>query len=671
MTYQEARRIKDKSLKYLITQNIVSGEGFGSSVGTAISDKFKARAKRFKAKFDPLNVARMLTGSLGAAVVGRLTGRKQEDIEYFTGKRGRTKRGYYKNVGDNQSIDTQAFYTTISDGAIEKVKTGDNVADILTKMLNFMKRIHKEEVLAMELNRDLENRNYAIVSKNKDKNVFEKVTDKEKDESWLAKLLPKLIGALAALGSIYSALKGLLKPFSDFFSKLKFPEMPTIRFPDVRPPTEKAEVKETEKTREGEAEKEKQRRKSSKDDLDEDISKLREYGVRGGSALVGSKAVRLLETLDKTDIKKLKRNLIDFDEDTETFIKKLGNTSRRISAKEVAKLLGKEVPVAELPSMINEQGRFGKAVKSALQQLKLSQTRLQEIKSAGAGKIVANVTEAGVKTLSYIAVLVGIFAMAVEIVELIMEYNNDPKMTSDELEEGILEIVVATMTEFGVSSVIFFGIDAILSVTSATFLGPFAVLAPAIGAIGAAVGTAMISVKFGGNINASAKEFTREVFTRFVNRDKITALKESVFNKPLKTVEDFDNFQREMAKLTGQPFTPIDRNSAGFSFLKKSAELEMRAKAKSLGGLGTKEGEKLRQEFLKEWGDGNDLDQKSKDLKDGKLSLNDIKPIIIDNSKNVQVGKGGVEPVLFETNVSLRTDDPSMIKAQKLSLRLV
>ena len=48
------------------------------------------------------------------------------------------------------------------------------------------------------------------------------------------------------------------------------------------------------------------------------------------------------------------------------------------------------------------------------------------------------------------------------------------------------------------------------------------------------------------------------------------------------------------------------------------------------------------------------------------------KVISIDNSKVIGMGgSNDSSPILFETNVSLRTDDPSMIKAQKLSLRLV
>jgi hypothetical protein len=44
--------------------------------------------KGFKEKFDPLNIAKFLTGgsSLGPALLGKLTGRSQRDIQYFSGR---------------------------------------------------------------------------------------------------------------------------------------------------------------------------------------------------------------------------------------------------------------------------------------------------------------------------------------------------------------------------------------------------------------------------------------------------------------------------------------------------------------------------------------------------------------------------------------------------------
>lgn len=686
MSYQAAQYYKNQGLINLIQQSLVGGESFGQSVGGAVSDKFKAKMTRIKSKFDPLNLARMLTGKWGTILAGRLLGRSQQDIEYYSGVRGRRsgKRGRYdsqmqQGMSGASPIDTSAFYTSISDGKNEKVQVGDSVANVLTKMLNFMKNVHKEEVLAMELNRDLQQKNHAIVTKNKDKNVFEKVTDNEKEESWLSKLLPKLLSALGILGSIYTALKGLLSPFLEFFSKLKFPKFPEFRIPDRdigikdmgKFEEERKKLEEERKKLEDTINEEKKRRNAleqKRKRSGKNLEGIEEIAGAAEGGLLGNRSQRLEAEITPEEAAKLKRSRINFNETTKQFEKPLGQTTRRISPSEVAKMLGKEIPLPDLPEAIGKEGKFGKSIKDAMQKLRQSKQDLAMAKGSTVGKAFSKVSGAAVKTLSYVAVLVGIFAMAVEIVGLIMEYFESPEMTLEELEEDVANVVLSAMIEFGATSVIFWGIDAIVSVSTASFIGPFAILA---GTIAALVGTAYITVEFGGDLNSKSKEFAKEIIARFVNREKISALKESLFNKPLKTIEDFNEYNKKMSELTGTTFKPVDINSAGAIGMKMSNWQDVLKKITKAGGTNTPEGKRLFDEFQKQWGDAADLDQQSKSLKDAKSSLNDIKPIIIDNSKNVQVGQSGIEPVLFETNVSLRTDDPSMIKAQKLSLRMV
>jgi hypothetical protein len=87
MNYQEAKEIRQTRLRDLISENLVSGDtNIKESFKKAISDKSKAKVKGIKETFDPLNIAKFLTGGskLGPALLGRLTGRSQEDINYFT-----------------------------------------------------------------------------------------------------------------------------------------------------------------------------------------------------------------------------------------------------------------------------------------------------------------------------------------------------------------------------------------------------------------------------------------------------------------------------------------------------------------------------------------------------------------------------------------------------------
>lgn len=98
MTYQQARRIrnKDYSLANLITRNIRSKDmSAGQSIKEAFKEKFdiktrlKAKVTGIKEKFDPLNIAKFLTGgsNFAPALLGKLTGRSKADIRNFTGGR--------------------------------------------------------------------------------------------------------------------------------------------------------------------------------------------------------------------------------------------------------------------------------------------------------------------------------------------------------------------------------------------------------------------------------------------------------------------------------------------------------------------------------------------------------------------------------------------------------
>ena len=105
MDYQKAKNIRGKSLSSLITDKIVSGGGIGSSISESLSEKSKARMTGLKEKFDPLNIAKTLTGGsrLAPAILGRLTGRSPEAINYFAGDP--KKKRQLQTEGDSEAIE--------------------------------------------------------------------------------------------------------------------------------------------------------------------------------------------------------------------------------------------------------------------------------------------------------------------------------------------------------------------------------------------------------------------------------------------------------------------------------------------------------------------------------------------------------------------------------------
>ena len=133
MSYQMAARLKNQPLGSVIADQLISGEGYGASIGKAIGLKTKARVTRLKAKFDPLNIAKFMTGGsrLGPAILGKMTGRSRKDIEYFTGR-------------------ARPVSTSTKIGKLEKDGGGGSsgMDEMLNKIYDFMKQNREEDIVA-------------------------------------------------------------------------------------------------------------------------------------------------------------------------------------------------------------------------------------------------------------------------------------------------------------------------------------------------------------------------------------------------------------------------------------------------------------------------------------------------------------------------------------------
>jgi hypothetical protein len=135
MNYYEAAKIRKKGFADLMTDKLTSGQSVFSSVRSTLSDRSKARSMAFKEKFDPLNIAKVLTGgsNIAPAILGKLLGRKSSDIKYFSGKKEYTPRresSYFNN------------YTppSMSSGGSQKATAS------LNKMLSFMEKSRTDDM---------------------------------------------------------------------------------------------------------------------------------------------------------------------------------------------------------------------------------------------------------------------------------------------------------------------------------------------------------------------------------------------------------------------------------------------------------------------------------------------------------------------------------------------
>ena len=111
MEYSVAKSIRSKSLSSMVTEKIRSGGGVGSSIKSSISEKLKAKGTGIKEKFDPLNIAKFLTrgSNLAPAILGRLTGRSQRDINYFSGGDKQTAKKVGKIEGESGGSFAELF----------------------------------------------------------------------------------------------------------------------------------------------------------------------------------------------------------------------------------------------------------------------------------------------------------------------------------------------------------------------------------------------------------------------------------------------------------------------------------------------------------------------------------------------------------------------------------
>jgi hypothetical protein len=193
MDYKVASNIRGKSFSDLMSDKISGGAGIGSSLRGAISDKMKAKATGIKEKFDPMNIARAMTGGsrLAPAILGKLTGRSRADIDYFAGNKN--KKSSYTQVPNSMSTPGENL--------------GGSAVSVLNKMLSFMVSAREE---------DMKKRDTA-----KQFNEEQRVEDQRRHNAFLSVL--KEYTSLSGTGSTTQVKKedgGLLSGFMDIVKSM-------------------------------------------------------------------------------------------------------------------------------------------------------------------------------------------------------------------------------------------------------------------------------------------------------------------------------------------------------------------------------------------------------------------------------------------------------------------
>jgi hypothetical protein len=220
MDYRVASNIRGKSISSLITDRISSGGSVGSSIKGAISDKLKAKGTGIKEKFDPMNIARAMTGGgkLAPAILGRITGRSQSDINYFAGDK--KKSSSYTRMPSVGQVPSEGF--------------GGSAVEVLNKMLSFMQKNREDDLKRKQISMSFEEERQSEEQRRHGEflKVLKDFTSvggtttivkKEEEgmfEGLLGRIKSMISSAIANVMEVISKLKTVLAPLLEMAAKL-------------------------------------------------------------------------------------------------------------------------------------------------------------------------------------------------------------------------------------------------------------------------------------------------------------------------------------------------------------------------------------------------------------------------------------------------------------------
>lgn len=132
MSYGEAKKIRGQSFGSMMTEKLLGDQGIGESFKSTLSEKTKATTTGIKEKFDPMNIAKFMTGgsNLAPAIVGKLTGRSKEDIQHFAGAK-------------DKKVDTAS--------KLGPLQSSNEMVDMLLKIYNLMQETNEANIKHREI----------------------------------------------------------------------------------------------------------------------------------------------------------------------------------------------------------------------------------------------------------------------------------------------------------------------------------------------------------------------------------------------------------------------------------------------------------------------------------------------------------------------------------------
>lgn len=144
--YRKSRRIRGTGFLNQIALKLVGDEkqSLGGALKKSISEKAKATLTGYRESLDSLSILNRLTGNSALAVVlvGRILGRSEEDIEYFSG------------ISSGMRKKKNPFKVDKTYNRVTPIKKNEPFADALGKLYPLYQKIIEDEKLEQELKTD-------------------------------------------------------------------------------------------------------------------------------------------------------------------------------------------------------------------------------------------------------------------------------------------------------------------------------------------------------------------------------------------------------------------------------------------------------------------------------------------------------------------------------------
>jgi hypothetical protein len=163
MSYKQASEVRKSGVLQQVSSRLLGGQSLGKSIKSSISSNLLAQSKGFKEQFDPLKMASSIGGPAGTALMGKLTGRSEEDIEYFMQQSGRKRNPFFVSEedddidGEKKSGKKETLYESLGKlyNMFKKVLNSDkqDQRNTLSKSkanLNLMNSRHEEIVKVLK-----------------------------------------------------------------------------------------------------------------------------------------------------------------------------------------------------------------------------------------------------------------------------------------------------------------------------------------------------------------------------------------------------------------------------------------------------------------------------------------------------------------------------------------